>query len=182
MSNNPQWKSFQSPAMNSDSAILDYKPLTITSNSTATPNFHNLSNGTHFNSGNNHYQDLQSSPKEIPNNLYSSKASSSNSYSPQYDSYSSSNNSRSGGRFPIGTFTGNEGSSNIYNGDTMSSPPVSNANNSTNNSSYNDSSQNNQGTRETGIIEKLLGKLPANILDETEESRSNCSFQCGHLV
>nr|CAD7569383.1 unnamed protein product [Timema californicum] len=156
MSNNPQWKSFQSPAMNSDSAILDYKPLTITSNSTATPNFHNLSNGTHFNSGNNHYQDLQSSPKEIPNNLYSSKASSSNSYSPQYDSYSSSNNSRSGGRFPIGTFTGNEGSSNIYNGDTMSSPPVSNANNSTNNSSYNDSSQNNQGTRETGIIEKLL--------------------------
>nr|CAD7399848.1 unnamed protein product [Timema poppensis] len=156
MSNNPQWKSFQSPAMNSDSAILDYKPLTITSNSTATPNFHNLSNGTHFNSGNNHYQDLQSSPKEIPNNLYSSKASSSNSYSPQYDSYSSSNNSRSGGRFPIGTFTGNEGSSNIYNGDTMSSPPVSNSNNSTNNSSYNDSSQNNQGTRETGIIEKLL--------------------------
>nr|CAD7458593.1 unnamed protein product [Timema tahoe] len=151
-----KWKSFQSPAMNSDSAILDYKPLTITSNSTATPNFHNLSNGTHFNSGNNHYQDLQSSPKEIPNNLYSSKASSSNSYSPQYDSYSSSNNSRGGGRFPIGTFTGNEGSSNIYNGDTMSSPTVSNANNSTNNSSYNDSSQNNQGTRETGIIEKLL--------------------------
>lgn len=56
-------------------------------------------------------------------------------------------------RFPIGTFTGTEGT------DMFNDPPSSNnynSMNSTSNNAYNDSSQNNQGTRETGIIEKLL--------------------------
>lgn len=60
-------------------------------------------------------------------------------------------------RFPIGTFTGTE-SNDLYNGDSLQSPSNNtfNASNNSNNSSYNDSSLNNQGTRETGIIEKLL--------------------------
>jgi hypothetical protein len=45
----------------------------------------------------------------------------------------------------------------MYNGDSIASPPL-NITGSSNNSttSYNDSALGNQGTRETGIIEKLL--------------------------
>ncbi|XP_021919018.1 cold shock domain-containing protein E1 isoform X2 [Zootermopsis nevadensis] len=155
MSNNPQWKSFQPPSMNSDTAILDFKSLTIPNNSTTSSSFHSSPNGTNFNSSSNHYQVASSAPKDSPNNAYSNKATSSNHYSPNYSSYSTSNNARGGGRFPIGTFTGNEGCSNMYNGDNIASPSV-NTTGSSNNSSYNDSALGNQGTRETGIIEKLL--------------------------
>lgn len=156
MSNNPQWKSFQPPNMNSDTAILDFKSLTIP-NSSTTSNFHNSPNGTNFNSSSNHYQGASSAPKDSPSNAYTSKPTSSNHYSGNYNSYSTSNNGRGGGRFPISTFTGTEGSSTVYNGDSISSPPL-NTTGSSNNSttSYNDSALGNQGTRETGIIEKLL--------------------------
>lgn len=160
MSNNPQWKSFQPPTMNSDTAILDFKSLTIPKNSATSPNFHNSPNGTSFNnSGSNHFQGGQSTPKDSPSNVYSNKASSSSHYSPNYNSYSSPNNSRGGGRFSIGTFTGNEGTNNVYNGETISPPSANNTStnsNSNSGSSYNDSSLGSQGPRETGIIEKLL--------------------------
>jgi len=155
MSNNPQWKSFQPPNMNSDTAVLDFKSLTIP-NSSTTSNFHNSPNGTNFNSSSNHYQGASSAPKDSSSNAYTNKATSSNLYSPTYNSYSTSNNGRGGGRFPIGTFTGTE-SNTMYNGDNIASPPLSttgSSNNSTTN--YNDSALGNQGTRETGIIEKLL--------------------------
>ena len=154
MSSNPQWKSFQPPSMNSDTSILDFKSLTIPNNS-ATSNFHS-SNGMNFNSSSNHYQAAPSAPKDSSNSVYTSKATSSSHYS-NYNSYSSTNNARGGGRFPIGTFTGNEGSNNMYNGDNIGSPPVNSTGSSNNtSSSYNDSALGNQGTRETGIIEKLL--------------------------
>jgi len=156
MSNNPQWKSFQPPNMNSDTAVLDFKSLTIP-NSSTTSNFHNSPNGTNFNSSSNHYQGASSAPKDSSSNAYTTKATSSNLYSPTYNSYSTSNNGRGGGRFPIGTFTGTESSNAMYNGDNIASPPLSttgSSNNSTTN--YNDSALGNQGTRETGIIEKLL--------------------------
>lgn len=90
--------------------------------------------------------------KDISNNVYSNTASN---YTSNYNVYSSGNNSRFP---PIGTFTGAEANE-MYNGDNHSSSTLNNSfNNSTNsnsNSSYNDSTGN-QGTRETGIIEKLL--------------------------
>ncbi|PNF30244.1 Cold shock domain-containing protein E1 [Cryptotermes secundus] len=156
MSNNPQWKSFQPPSMNSDTAILDFKSLTIPNNST-TSDFHSSPNGSAFSNSNNHYQGASSTPKDSSNNVYTSKATSSNHYASNYNSYSTSNNARGGGRFPIGTFTGTEGSNNMYNGDTIASPSVNTTGSSSNSSSsYNDSALGNQGTRETGIIEKLL--------------------------
>jgi len=156
MSNNPQWKSFQPPNMNSDTAILDFKSLTIP-NSSTTSNFHNSPNGTNFNSSSNHYQGASSAPKDSSSNAYTNKATSSNHYSANYNSYSTSNNGRGGGRFPIGTFTGTESSSTMYNGESIASPPL-NTTGSSNNSttSYSDSALGSQGTRETGIIEKLL--------------------------
>jgi hypothetical protein len=129
--------------------------LTIPNSSTTSSNFHSSPNGTNFNSSSNHYQAASSAPKDSPNNAYTNKATSSNHYSSNYNSYATSNNARGGGRFPIGTFTGNEGCNNMYNGDNIASPPV-NTSGSSNNSSYNDSALGNQGTRETGIIEKLL--------------------------
>lgn len=156
MSNNPQWKSFQPPNMNSDTAILDFKSLTIP-NSSATSNFHNSPNGTNFNSNSNHYQGASSAPKDSSCNAYTSKATSSNHYSTNYNSYSTSNNGRGGGRFSVGTFTGIESSGTVYNGDSISSPSMNTTSSSSNSTTnYNDSALGNQGTRETGIIEKLL--------------------------
>lgn len=156
MSNNPQWKSFQPPSMNSDTAILDFKSLTIPNNSTTSSNFHSSPNGSTFSNSNNHYQGASSTPKDSSNSAYTSKATSSNHYTSSYNSYSTSNNARGGGRFPIGTFTGTEGSNNLYNGDTVSSPINTTGSSSNSSSNYNDSALGNQGTRETGIIEKLL--------------------------
>lgn len=68
--------------------------------------------------------------------------------------YGSSSTTHTTSRFPIGTFTLD--SNNVYNssGDSnMGNNVFSNGNNSTN---YNDSNSANLGTRETGIIEKLL--------------------------
>jgi len=155
MSNNPQWKSFQPPNMNSDTSILDFKSLTIPNSSMS--NFDSSPNGTNFNSSSNHYQGALSAPKDSSGNAYTNKVTSSNHYSANYNSYSTSNNGRGGGRFHIGTFTGTESSSTMYNGESIASPPL-NTTGSSNNSttSYSDSALGSQGTRETGIIEKLL--------------------------
>lgn len=152
MSNNPQWKSFQPPTMNSETAILDYKSLTI-SESSATTNFHNSPNGTNFSSsGNNHFQGAQSTPKD---NSVFNKSSTSNHYSPNYSFNASHNNSRGSGRYSISSFSGNEGSG-VFDGENLSPTTNTTSNTNQNSSSYNDSSLGNQGTRETGIIEKLL--------------------------
>jgi hypothetical protein len=45
----------------------------------------------------------------------------------------------------------------VYNGDSISSPSMNTTSSSSNSTTnYNDSALGNQGTRETGIIEKLL--------------------------
>lgn len=157
MSSNPQWKSFQPPSMNSDSSILDFtKSLTIQNNTPPPSNYRNPSNGSQYNSSNNYHP--SSNMKNLSNNVFSNSLSSSNNLSSSnysnYNSYQSNNS-----RFPqIGTFSTSEPAdifSSAADTSVNNSPYNSSSNNS--NSSYNnDSSLNNQGTRETGIIEKLL--------------------------
>ncbi|PBC31581.1 Cold shock domain-containing protein E1 [Apis cerana cerana] len=132
MSNNPQWKTFQPPIMNSDPAILDYKSMTIPSPKVITgshqPTTNIYRNGTNY-SG-DHYM-MDSPPGNGKNTI-------------QYAGYPNTKMSRNEvTRFPFGTFTGMEGSTGYTEEPT------------TNNSTYQDQSEN-QGTRETGIIEKLL--------------------------
>ncbi|KAK9712515.1 SUZ-C motif [Popillia japonica] len=135
MSTNPQWKSFQPPdTMNQDSAILDFKTMTSNAKSQAF-NFNNRStSSSRFGSD---FPTLQDKSSSFNSNLYGS---------------SSATNAT--GRFPIGTFSLD--TNNMYNssGDSLSNSVFSNGNNS--NSSYSDSNSANLGTRETGIIEKLL--------------------------
>lgn len=151
MSNNPQWKSFQPPTMNTDSSILDFaKSLTI-HNNTPSPlsNYRNPSNGSSFNSSNNYHPaslmgpNLKNDSNKFPRNTSGCNYT-------NFNSYTSNNSSMFP---PIGTFSPD--TTDMFNGETA---PVSNAYSTSNNtnSTYNDSSQNNQGTRETGIIEKLL--------------------------
>ncbi|OAD53512.1 Cold shock domain-containing protein E1 [Eufriesea mexicana] len=132
MSNNPQWKTFQPPIMNSDPAILEYKSMTIPSPKVITgshqPTNNVYRNGTSY-SGDH---DMMNSP---PGNRKKTI---------QYAGYPNTKKSRNEvTRFPFGTFTGMEGSTGYTEEPT------------TNNSTYQDQSEN-QGTRETGIIEKLL--------------------------
>lgn len=131
MSNNPQWKTFQPPIMNSDPAILDYKSMTIPSPKVV--------GGPHQSSGGYRNGTSYSGDHYMGSPPSCDKSSSS------YAQYPSTQTSPRNGtaRFPIGTFTGMEG------GVGYTGEPA------TNNSSYQDQS-NNQGTRETGIIEKLL--------------------------
>lgn len=148
MSHNPQWKSFQPPTMNSDTSILDYKSMNLQNNGSPPSNYHRSPSG---------YNNFQSPPnmKDISNNVFSNTASN---YTSNYNMYSSGNNSRFP---PIGTFNNAEANE-IFNGDNLSSPTTLNnsfnnsATTNNSNSSYNDSTLSNQGTRETGIIEKLL--------------------------
>lgn len=132
MSNNPQWKTFQPPIMNSDPAILDYKSMAIPSPKAITgshqPTSNNYRNGTNY-SG-DHYM---GSPPECGKNSTTN-----------YGSYPGTQSSPRNGatRFPF-EFTGMETNAGYTN------EPA------TNNSTYQDQSAN-QGTRETGIIEKLL--------------------------
>lgn len=136
MSNNPQWKNFQSPIMNSDPAILDYKSMTIPNSKGVVVGAANQQSGGGYRNGTNYSGDhYVGSPPDC--------GKSSSSYSNYTNSQSSPRNGTA--RFPIGTFTGMEGGI----GYTAGEPTA------TNNSSYQDQS-NNQGTRETGIIEKLL--------------------------
>lgn len=158
MSHNPQWKSFQPPpTMNSETSILDYKTMNLQNNSNPSTNYHRSSSG--YNNFQTPPPSQQNSMKDISNNVYSSNTASNYTTTniSNYNVYPSGNNSRFP---PIGTFTGAEANE-IFNGDNTSSSPLNNSfNNSTatnnSNSSYNDSTLSNQGTRETGIIEKLL--------------------------
>lgn len=132
MSNNPQWKTFQPPIMNSDPAILDYKSMSISSpkviTGSAQPMTNDYQNGTNY--VGDHYM---GSPPECEKN------------SSMYGSYANTRTPIRNGtsRFTFGTFLGIEGN--------LGYTPEP----TTNNSSYQDQSSN-QGTRETGIIEKLL--------------------------
>lgn len=129
MSSNPQWKTFQPPIMNSDPAILDYKSMAITSPK-ALPLPHQSTN-TYRNGTNYSGDHYMSSPPDCGKN------------SSVYGTFPNSQSPRNGSaRFPISTYTGLEGSIGF------TSEP-------TTNNSYQDQSGN-QGTRETGIIEKLL--------------------------
>ena len=124
--------------MNSDPAILDYKSMAIPSPKALTSphqSANTYGNGTNF-SG-DHYMN---SPPDCGKN------------SSVYGTYPTSQSPRNGSaRFPISTFTGMEGNVG-YTGEPA-----------TNNSSYQDQSGN-QGTRETGIIEKLLVSFLSFIL------------------
>ncbi|XP_067214541.1 RNA-binding protein Unr [Linepithema humile] len=132
MSNNPQWKTFQPPIMNSDPAILDYKSMAIPSPKAITgshqPTTNNYRNGTNY-SG-DHYM---GSPPGCNKNSTTN-----------YGSYPGAQSSPRNGatRYPF-EFTSMETNAGYTN------EPA------TNNSTYQDQSAN-QGTRETGIIEKLL--------------------------
>ncbi|XP_034183994.1 cold shock domain-containing Unr [Osmia lignaria lignaria] len=132
MSNNPQWKTFQPPIMNSDPAILDYKSMAISSPKVITGSHQSTTNiyrnGTNY-SG-DHYM-MDSPPRNGKSTI-------------NYAGYPNTKTSRNGvTRFPFGTFTGMEGNTGY------TEEPA------TNNSTYQDQSSN-QGPRETGIIEKLL--------------------------
>lgn len=129
MSNNPQWKSFQSPSsMSQEATILDFKSISNNGKSSQTFSFRS-------NSYSGDYTNVMEKSQS--------------SYSP----YGSS--SRTSARFPIGTFSLD--SNNMFNsGDNLGSPPSNSVFSNGNNSSYNDSNSANLGTRETGIIEKLL--------------------------
>ncbi|XP_044257145.1 cold shock domain-containing protein E1 [Tribolium madens] len=136
MSTNPQWKSFQPPdTMNQDSAIIDFKPMT--SNGKASSQAFNFTNRSTSNSRfGQDFPLLQDKSSSFSNGLYGS-----------------SSTTHTNSRFPIGTFSLD--SNNMFNssGDsTLTNNVFSNGNNS----SYNDSNSSNLGTRETGIIEKLL--------------------------
>lgn len=131
MSSNPQWKSFQPPSsMNQESTILDFKSMTVPSNGKSSQTFNFRSNS--------YSGDYTSVMDKSPSS---------------YNPYGSS--SRTSARFPIGTFSLD--SNNMFNsGDNLGSPPSNSVFSNGNSSSYNDSNSANLGTRETGIIEKLL--------------------------
>lgn len=128
MSNNPQWKDFQPPIMNSDPAILDYKSLAIPTKkvvSACQQSANSYRNGTNYTG--DHY--IMDSDSEIYTGGITSP--------------------RNGGtRFNTSrTVASMEGSVTSYTADSTT--------NTNNLSSYQDQS-NNQGPREAGIIEKLL--------------------------
>lgn len=151
MSTNPHWK-FQEPAstmnqdFNQDPAILDFKSMTVLSTK-STSNYPNSS----F-SG-----DYPTSPRQ--------KSAQYSYSSPIVSQQQPATQQRhSSGRFPIGTFTIDTNNTFNSSGDGLASPSTptynSNGNNGFNNSSSYGSSGSDsagaQGTRETGIIEKLL--------------------------
>ncbi|XP_014613100.1 PREDICTED: cold shock domain-containing protein E1 isoform X1 [Polistes canadensis] len=127
MSNNPQWKTFQPPIMNSDPAILDYKSMALPSpkvlSGSQQQTSNNYRNGTNY-SGDNY----MGSPPGCGKNA-TTTATTTTTYGAT--------------RFSFGSLTNMEGNAG-YAGESA-----------TNNTTYQDQSAN-QGTRETGIIEKLL--------------------------
>ncbi|XP_030765658.1 cold shock domain-containing protein E1 isoform X2 [Sitophilus oryzae] len=151
MANNPQWKTFQPPpdTLNQDS-IIDFKAMTSNGKTSQSSPFNFNRSGTNSRFS----QDFpllgteKPSPSQMPysNGLYGSASA----------THASARNFP-----PIGTFSLD--SNNVFNssGDssmnTSSSNIFSNGNNTSSNSYNNDSSNSaNMGTRETGIIEKLL--------------------------
>ncbi|KAJ8939113.1 hypothetical protein NQ318_005933 [Aromia moschata] len=145
MSTNPQWKTFQPPpdTLNQDSSIMDFKPMTSNVNihDDDKVNRHkHLILIVQLRALAGDFPMLQEKQLPYSNGLYGS-----------------SSTTHTSPRFPIGTFSMD--SNNVYNssGDnTLSNSVFSNGNSS--GVSYNNDSSNssNLGTRETGIIEKLL--------------------------
>lgn len=143
MSTNPQWKTFQPPpeTLTQDPSIMDFKPMASSGKpSSQAFNFTRSTSSSRF--GDFPLLQEKSSSLHYNNGLYGS-----------------SSTTHTSPRFPIGTFSLDTTTNNVYNssGDNSlnnTSSIFSNGNNS--NSSYNDSNASNLGTRETGIIEKLL--------------------------
>lgn len=129
MSNNPQWKSFQPPIMNSDPAILEYKSMSIPTKSIVGGT---QSTNSNYRNGTSYGGDVHGYMGSSPDN---GKIS--------YNSYAPATSPRNGtARFPNRSLS-------MENNSQYTPEPVT-----TNNSSYQD--QANQGPREAGIIEKLL--------------------------
>lgn len=129
MSSNSQWKSFQPPSSMSQDTILDFKPMS-----------HNGKSPQGFSFRSNSYSGDY--------NVLDKQATG---YSPY-----GGGSSRSSSHFPIGTFSLDN---NMFNsGDNLGSPPGQNSlfSNGSGSGSYSDNNSANLGTRETGIIEKLL--------------------------
>lgn len=134
MSNNPQWKTFQPPIMNSDPAILDYKSMSIPTKS--------IVGGTQ--SSNSNYRNGTNYGGELHGYMGSPPDSGKNSYTSGYSPASGVTLPRNGtARLPSRSLS------------MENSNPFTPESPSTNNSSYQDQSGN-QGPREAGIIEKLL--------------------------
>lgn len=137
MSNNPNWNSFQSHLLNADN-FLRYKSLSIPSKNVPSAANHY----TMQSSGMSTY--FQNSQPKRPNGIFNSNDNTFN--ASKFDTFDKSS---SIGNFPpIGVF-----STELYNGKATNN--VSNTNRNHFNMSSGDAT-NNQGTRETGIIEKLL--------------------------
>ncbi|XP_018335937.1 cold shock domain-containing protein E1 isoform X2 [Agrilus planipennis] len=138
MSTNPQWKSFQPPdILHQDSAILDFKSMTSNGKSSQAFNFNRSNSSSRFG-------------PDFP--LLQDKSTFSS-------LYGSSSTTHTTSRFPpIGTFSLD--ANNVYNssGDSHTTNTNNSVFSSVNNSTtYSESSNSsNLGTRETGIIEKLL--------------------------
>ncbi|XP_071445726.1 RNA-binding protein Unr isoform X2 [Hetaerina americana] len=150
MSTNPQWRTFQPPAIGSDTAIIDFK--------TMIPNAHSPAGGN--SGGVNSFRFTTNGSSNAQKGFSStvSYATKSQQGSGQYSnvSYLSGNTggnsgSSRNGRFPIGTFTASENNQagvSAYNGEVPTTQ--------SNTNSYGDAALGGQGLRETGIIEKLL--------------------------
>ncbi|XP_050309482.1 cold shock domain-containing protein E1 isoform X2 [Anthonomus grandis grandis] len=151
MSNNPQWKSFQPPpdSLNQDS-IIDFKNMTSNGKPSGSPfGFNRSGSNSRFSQDFPLLTGDKPSPSQMPysNGLYGSASA----------THTSARNFP-----PIGTFSLD--SNNVFNssGDSgmnnSSSSNIFSNGNSTGSSSFNNDSSNsaNMGTRETGIIEKLL--------------------------
>lgn len=143
MSNNPQWSSFQSNIFNSssDTSLLrSYKPLSIPSKNVSPA-------GSHFSMQSNNMPsyNFQTSQVKRPTGLFNNPE---NSFSASKFDSLSYDKSPIGNFPPIGVF-----GAELFNDKANSSSMNSNRNHY--NMQAGDTS-NNQGTRETGIIEKLL--------------------------
>ncbi|XP_060521185.1 cold shock domain-containing protein E1 [Cylas formicarius] len=149
MSSNPQWKTFQPPpdTMNQD-PIIDFKSLTSNGKSSQPFNFNRSTSNSRFGQEFPLLQDkTTASQLSYSNGLYGS---------------ASATHASTRAFPPIGTFTLD--TNNVFNssGDGSINSTSSNlfsavSNGNTSSSSYNNESSNsNLGTRETGIIEKLL--------------------------
>ncbi|XP_057655391.1 cold shock domain-containing protein E1 isoform X1 [Diorhabda carinulata] len=141
MSTNPQWKNFQPPpdTITQDTSIMDFKPMASTGKPSQAFNFTRSTSSSRFGD----FPLLQEKSLQPYNNGL----------------YGSSSTTHTSPRFPIGTFS-LDSTNNVYNssGDNSlnNTSIFSNGNNTS--TSYNNDSSNssNLGTRETGIIEKLL--------------------------
>lgn len=140
MSNNPQWNSFQLYLQNSDN-FLKNKSLSMPTKNVASP-------ANHFSmqSSSMSFYNFPNSQAKRPNGIFNGNENN-NFNASKFDTFDKS----SIGNFPpIGVF-----STDMYNGKSTNNTNNSNSNRNQYSMSSSDSA-NNQGTRETGIIEKLL--------------------------